>query len=348
MKKVREEHEQREHQFLSPHAAFADRSRGRARPEEPCPVRTAFQHDRDRILHCKSFRRLKHKTQVFLSPEGDHYRTRLTHCLEVSQIARTIARALTLNEDLTEAIALGHDLGHTPFGHTGEKVIDRLFSGGFHHTVQSLRVVDQIEKDGAGLNLTAEVRDGILKHSKGRGRVVSRAEEGGPITLEGQVVRLSDLIAYVNHALDDAVRAKVLSEADVPAPVVAALGRTHTERIHRMIVDTIENSEVAEGGAIKLGDRAHQAALDLREFLYERVYENDVVHKELNRAERILEELYAHFMRNEEVFYREYGQKASPGDTHERAVVDYLAGMTDRYAVSVFKDLFIPQPWAVL
>ena len=345
---VREEHEKREHQFLSPFAAFSDASKGRERPEEPCPVRNAFQHDRDRILHSKSFRRLKHKTQVFLAPTGDHYRTRLTHTLEVSQIARTIARALRLNEDLTEAIALGHDLGHTPFGHTGEKVIDRLYSGGFHHTVQSLRVVEHIEKDGRGLNLTAEVRDGILKHSKGRGRVVSRAGEGGPLTLEGQVVRLSDLIAYVNHDLDDAVRAKVLAEGDVPALITVVLGRTNTERIHRMVVDVIENSEVSAEGAIRLGGAMHQAALDLREFLYQRVYENDVVHEDLRRAERILEELYAHFMADEGRFYAEHGQKARPEDTHERAVVDYLAGMTDRFAVGMFEKLFMPRPWTVV
>jgi dGTPase len=345
---IRLEQERREHDTLSPHAAFSDRSAGRVRPEDPCPIRTAFQHDRDRIIHSKAFRRLKHKTQVFLSPTGDHYRTRLTHTFEVSQIARTIARALRLNEDLTEAIALGHDLGHTPFGHTGENVLNRLFPEGFHHTVQSLRVVEVIERDGEGLNLTAEVRDGIVKHSKGRGAVVSRASDGGPATLEGQVVRLADLIAYVNHDLDDAMRARVISEADVPPHVIALLGRSHTERIHRMVVDTIENSEVSQDGAIRLGEERYRALLDLREFLWTHVYENEVVHEDLRRAERILEELYRHFMADEARFYAEYGQKSSPKDTLERGVVDYLAGMTDRFAVSMLEAIFMPRPWMVL
>ncbi|MBI5527049.1 MAG: deoxyguanosinetriphosphate triphosphohydrolase [Deltaproteobacteria bacterium] len=345
---IRLEQERREHDTLSPHAAFSDRSAGRARPEEPCPIRTAFQHDRDRILHSKAFRRLKHKTQVFLSPTGDHYRTRLTHTLEVSQIARTIARALRLNEDLAEAIALGHDLGHTPFGHTGEKVIDGLFSEGFHHTAQSLRVVEVIERDGAGLNLTAEVRDGIVKHSKGRGKVVSRASDGGPSTLEGQVVRLADLIAYVNHDMDDAARARVISERDLLPHIITLLGTSHTERIHRMIVDTIENSDVSENGAIRLGEERYQALLDLREFLWTHVYENEVVHEDLRRAERIIEELYRHFMADEARFHAEYGQNASPSDTLERSVVDYLAGMTDRFAVSMFETIFMPRPWMVL
>jgi dGTPase len=344
---IRMEQERRERGYLSPHASFSDASRGRAHPEDPCPVRTAFQHDRDRILHSKSFRRLKHKTQVFLSPAGDHYRTRLTHTLEVSQIGRTIARALRLNEDLAEAISLGHDLGHTPFGHTGERVLGKLYPGGFHHTVQSLRVVEVLERDGQGLNLTAEVRDGIVKHSKGRGTVVSKASDGGPVSLEGQIVRLSDLIAYVNHDLDDAMRARVISGSEIPSRVVNVLGGDCSERINNMVIDTITHSEISAGGVIRMSENTYKALLDLREFLYERVYESPEVAEDLRRAERIIEELYLYFTSHPDKFYGQYAEKGQGDAELDRAVTDYIAGMTDRFAVSTFEEIFMPRPWMV-
>jgi len=344
---IRIEQERRERKYLSPFASLSDASKGRLKPEEQCPIRTAFQHDRDRILHSKTFRRLKHKTQVFLSPSGDHYRTRLTHTLEVSQIARTISRSLLLNEDLAEAISLGHDLGHTPFGHTGEKVLNRLFPGGFHHTAQSLRVVDVLEREGEGLNLTFEVRDGIVKHSKGLGAVVSTAADGGPQTLEGQVVRLSDIIAYVNHDIDDALRAKVIRESDIPIKVVETLGSNCSERINTMVIDTIRHSEISENGIVRMSAEIFDALLELRKFLYRRVYENDVVAEDLRRAERIIKELYLFFISNREKFYSEYAGTIDVADPLERSVVDYIAGMTDRYAVSTFEEIFMPRPWMV-
>ncbi|MFA6033968.1 MAG: deoxyguanosinetriphosphate triphosphohydrolase [Myxococcota bacterium] len=344
---IRKEMELRERATLSPWAAFSDTAL-RETPEEPCRIRTAYQHDRDRIIHSKAFRRLKHKTQVFFAPSGDHYRTRLTHTLEVSQIARTIARALLLNEDLTEAIALGHDLGHTPFGHSGERVLSKVVAGGFHHTRQSLRVVEVLEHDGAGLNLTSEVRDGILKHSKGRGRVVSRASEGGPLSLEGQVVRLSDLIAYVNHDLDDAIRANVISEDEIPRGIVDVLGSGSSERINRMVIDTINGSEVGAQGVIRMEDRMYSALLELRDYLYRYVYENSAVAEDLNRAEKVLEALYHYMIADEQRFYEKYGTRARPDDTLERSVTDYLAGMTDRYALNVYMEVFLPRPWTTL
>jgi dGTPase len=342
---IREEQEARERGHLSPHASFSDSACGRQRSEEPCTVRTAFQHDRDRILHSKSFRRLKHKTQVFLSPTGDHYRTRLTHTLEVSQIARTISRALRLNEDLTEAISLGHDLGHTPFGHTGEKVLSRLFPEGFHHTLQSLRVVEILEGGGSGLNLTMQVRDGIVKHSKGRGKIVATAGEGGPLTLEGQVVRLADLVAYVNHDLDDALRAGVIEERDIPRSIKEALGDGCSERINNMVIDTIAHSVVSQNGVIGMSEDKYGALLQLREFLFMRVYENEMVAEDLRRAERIIEELYAHFTGDADRFYLRYAEKWQEGIPLERAVADYVAGMTDRFAIAMFEDIFMPRPW---
>jgi dGTPase len=385
---VRAQLEAIERQTLHPAAAFADASRGRPRPEPEDPLRTCFQRDRDRILHCKAFRRLAHKTQVFLSPEGDHYRTRITHTLEVAQIARTIARGLRLSESLTEAIVMGHDLGHTPFGHAGEAVLARLVPGGFHHSRQSLRVVDLLERDGAGLNLTHEVRDGILKHSKGKGTILGEevargvggegvlAGEGGvggvreeeavgrvggeggkaatpavlAATLEGQVVRLSDILAYVHHDFDDALRARVLTEDQVPAAIATELGRRHGERVGRMVADVIASSDLSSSAPprIRLSPARLQALTALRDFLYERVYDNPTVHSELEKGERILEGLWHHFIGHETLFRQRYWPKGVPeGEPLWRAVCDFLAGMTDRYAIRLYEELFMPRPWPV-
>ncbi len=316
-------------------------------PEEPCEVRTAFQHDRDRILHCKSFRRLKYKTQVFLAPEGDHYRTRLTHTLEVSQIARTVARALCLNEDLTEAIALGHDLGHTPFGHAGERVLDELASGGFHHVRQSLRVVDLIEKEGAGLNLTHEVRDGILKHSKGQGPIVSPDPSFMAETLEGRIVRLADIIAYVNHDLDDAVRAGLIETDQLPRDVLAVLGDTHARRINAMVRDMIEQSLARGEGQICLSDDVAGAVTALRDWLFDHVYQVERVHDDFEKASRLLRELFLYFEKNEAALLA-HGGRRFRGVPLEISVIDFIAGMTDRYALNLYHRLFLPQPWKIL
>lgn len=339
---VREMLEAAEDRELHPRAARSARSRGRARPEEPCDIRPCFQHDRDRILHSKAFRRLKHKTQVFLAPAGDHYRTRLTHTLEVSQIARTIARALRLNEALVEAIALGHDLGHTPFGHAGETVLRELRPGGFHHAVQSLRVVDLLERGGRGLNLTHEVREGILHHSKGRGEILATG-----VSLEAQVVRVADLIAYLNHDVDDALRAGVIRREEIPARVRAVLGETHGQRIDRMVRDAVAETMRRDWEAIALGEEVHAAALELREFLYERVYENPTVHGDFVKAKKILEELYGHFVANPDWFLETLAQPI-PGEKIEDLAADFVAGMTDRYAILLYERIFMPQPWKVI
>ncbi len=336
--------EEREKQFLSEHACRSADTVGRNRPEPPCSIRTAFQHDRDRILHCKSFRRLKHKTQVFLAPEGDHYRTRLTHTLEVAQIARTVARALALNEDLTEAIALGHDLGHTPFGHAGERVLNELVPGGFHHVRQSLRVVDVLEKDGAGLNLTFEVRDGILKHSKGQGPIQGSSPVVRAATLEGRIVRLADIIAYVNHDLDDALRAGLVRSGQIPGRIVSLLGETHSQRIRTMVNDIIRHSLAAGGGEILLSEPLAEAVTALRDWLYEHVYQAPTVYEDFAKAARILRELFLFFMDNEEALTT-HGGRHLPGDCREVSVADFLAGMTDRYAINLYHRLFLPQPW---
>ncbi|PLX81813.1 MAG: deoxyguanosinetriphosphate triphosphohydrolase [Desulfuromonas sp.] len=343
---VRNQLEQREVQILSPYACMSAQSAGRRLPEEPCPVRTAFQLDRDRILHSKSFRRLKHKTQVFLSPEGDHYRTRLTHTLEVSQIARTVARALSLNEDLTEAIALGHDLGHTPFGHAGERVLAEFVPGGFHHVRQSLRVVDKLEKDGQGLNLTAEVRDGILKHSKGRGPILSDDPSVLASTLEGRVVRLADIIAYVNHDLDDARRAGLVSSRDIPEHLLAALGGRSARRIDTLVRDMIETSMAAEGREILLSDGVVGAVEDLRDWLFEHVYREESVDCEFMKASRMLRELFQFF--TDEKALRAHGGRRLAGDPLSVSVADFIAGMTDRLALKLYQQLFLPQPWKSL
>jgi dGTPase len=338
--------EDREKQNLSTFAFLSERSAGRQFAEEPCSVRTVFQHDRDRILHCKSFRRLKYKTQVFLSPEGDHYRTRLTHTLEVSQIARTVARALALNEDLTEAISLGHDLGHTPFGHAGERVLNELVPGGFRHVRQSLRVVEVLEKNGKGLNLTAEVREGILKHSKGKGPLMGEDPADLAHTLEGRIVRLADIVAYVNHDLDDAMRAGLTAEKNIPSEITGLLGGSHSQRVNTMVRDMIEASLAGGGGAIRLSEPVADALTDLRDWLFENVYRATSVHDDFVKASRVLRELFHYFLGNENALVI-HGGRRHPGDSLEVSVADFIAGMTDRYAINLYDKLFLPQPWKI-
>jgi len=328
-KSIREQTWLLEQQTLSPRAAFSQNSRGRQLPQDECPIRTAFQRDRDRIIHCNSFRRLKHKTQVFLSPEGDHYRTRLTHTLEVSQIARTIAKALRLNEDLTEAIALGHDLGHTPFGHAGEKALNEVVPDGFKHYEQSLRVVDLLEKDGKGLNLSFEVRNGIETHTNGQAD-----------TLEGRIVRLSDRIAYINHDIDDAISADVLTEEMIPGSIRTRLGWDKSQRISALVLSTIKNSD----DDIKLGEDIHSAFDELHDFMFERVYTNPKCKGEEGKARAMVKCLYENFVENPDQLPPDYARIAS-SEGVERAACDYIAGMTDRFAVKTFTDLYIPKSW---
>jgi len=343
---IREKLESCEKSVLSPYAQLSSASAGRLRPEEPCELRTAFQVDRDRILQSKSFRRLKHKTQVFLAPTGDHYRTRLTHTLEVAQISRTVARALSLNEDLAEAIALGHDLGHTPFGHSGEKVLNELLPGGFHHVQQSLRVVDFLEEGGDGLNLTHEVRDGILKHSKGLGPLLHCEPSRLPKTLEGRIVRLADIIAYVNHDLDDALRAGLIKASQLPVPARLEPGDVfHRERDLFMIRDLVENSK--ETGDIRLSEEMVETIGNLRGWLFEKVYRADEVHEEFVKASRILRELFGYFLENEEALLR-CGGRRQPDDSLAVSIADFLAGMTDRFALNLYYRVFLPQPWKAL
>lgn len=329
---IRERTQQQEEQLLAPGAARACETRGRARPEPECELRTAFQRDRDRILHCKSFRRLKHKTQVFLSPEGDHYRTRLTHTLEVSQIARTIARCLRLNEDLTEAISLGHDLGHTPFGHAGERVLDAIVPGGFRHYEQSVRVVELLEKEGRGLNLTAEVRNGILCHTCG--------EEA--FTMEGRLVRIADRIAYINHDIDDAQRAGVLLAEEIPWHVVEALGDRRSARINTLVCSIVEHSTPTQ---LKMASDVQQAFDELYRFMYDNVYNNPVAKSEESKVPGLVEALYRHYLAAPDKLpdeLRIVREREGP----ERAVCDYIAGMSDRFAVQEFEALTVPQSWA--
>src|SRR6476646_1063840 len=324
MTTIREQLEDDEERVLSPFAQKSRASKGRDRPEPPDPVRPIFQHDRDRIIHSKAFRRLAGKTQVFLAPEGDHYRTRITHTLEVAQIARTVTRALRLNESLTEAIVMGHDLGHTPFGHAGEKCLARLMPDGFHHVKQSIRVVDQLERDGAGLNLTAEVRDGILKHSKGQGAIFSDNPNLTAMTLEGQIVRIADIAAYVNHDLDDAVRAGLVGESELPEKVERVLGRTSSQRIERMIRDLVETSRFDEKRMIRMSDPVLEALYALRDFLYERVYESKGVRDEFEKAQRILQELWQHFHDHADEFRARYWLEGTREDEGlDRAVGDF-------------------------
>lgn len=344
---VRQVTESTENSLLCEFACHSCASKGREVAEEACPVRTIFQVDRDRVLHSKAFRRLKYKTQVFLSPEGDHYRTRLTHTLEVSQVARTMARALRLNEDLTEAIALGHDLGHTPFGHAGERVLAELLPGGFHHVNQSLRVVEQLEKNGAGLNLSWEVRDGILKHSKGRGALLGQNREDLPATLEGQLVRLSDVIAYVNHDLDDAIRGGVVSNAEVPSVLRNALGETNSQRLNTMITDLIETTMAAGYDGVQLSVAVAEHVSKLRDWLHTHVYRAEAVEDEFRKASRVLRELFAYFIEKPQEMIV-YGGHSDADSCDEIVVADFLAGMTDRYAMNLYQKLFFPQPWKAL
>jgi dGTPase len=336
---IREQTEKKE-DALSPYAAKSKFSRGRLKWEEPCPIRTSFQRDRDRIIYSKAFRRLKHKTQVFIAPLGDHYVTRLTHTLEVSQIARTIARALNLNEDLAEAIALGHDLGHTPFGHIGEEVLNELYHGGFRHNEQSLRVVDLLEKDGQGLNLTWEVRDGILNHSKGQAEVLGKGW-GDVNTLEGQICKIADIVAYVNHDVEDAIRAGIISQDDLPKPVVATLGPTHSQRINTLVCDIIDCSWSASGNSnlanptIGMSPEVLKVTSVLRQFLFDKVYYPSLAGEDAVRARKVLRLLYSYFLKHEDKLPREFA--ALPGDK-ERKVVDYIAGMTDQYALRLAEE----------
>ena len=339
---IRQDYETLEKQILSPYAVLAVNTKGRQRDEDKCPIRTCFMRDRDRIIHCKSFRRLKHKTQVFLAPEDDHYRTRLTHTLEVAQIARTVARALNLNEDLTEAVALGHDLGHTPFGHTGEDALAELLPGGFHHNEQSLRVVTHLEKSGQGLNLTWEVRDGILKHSKPREDILAEGS-GLPETLEGQVVRLADSVAYLNHDIADAIRAGFLREEDLPRSVRETLGSSHSQRINSLVCDIVDYSwdasGLAGGGAQpQIGMSAEMAAAthELRDFMFENVYLWEGTRPEASHARRMVYFLFDHYLAHPGEIVSDF---VLPDDAAERRAADYIAGMTDLFAEKTAAEL---------
>ena len=344
---IRQIIEEREQKILSRHACFSSQSEGRVSPEPYCSMRTIFQVDRDRILHSKAFRRLKYKTQVFLSPEGDHYRTRLTHTLEVSQIARTIARALALNEDLAEAIALGHDLGHTPFGHAGERVLNELTPGGFHHVRQSQRVVKVLENDGAGLNLSMEVLDGISKHSKGQGALSSVGQDSLPSTLEGQIVRFADIIAYVNHDLDDALRAELVREDQLPQDVQSVLGSDSSNWLDVMMRDIIEVSLGHDGSMIHFSDSIDAVVIVLRDWLYKHVYRVKSVNDDFEKASHMLRELFQYFLENDEELAR-YSGRFRQDEQPAIAVADFIAGMTDRFAINLYNKIFLPQPWSVV
>ena len=331
---IREQMELREREYLSPYATLSSNSKGRKREEEPCDIRPVFQRDRDRILHCKAFRRMKQKTQVFLLPKGDHYRTRLTHTLEVSQNARTIAKALRLNEDLVEAISLGHDLGHTPFGHAGERALNEICPLGFKHNEQSVRVVECIEKNGVGLNLTEEVIDGIRNHQT----------SGKPFTLEGQIVRLSDKIAYINHDIDDAVRAGILKEDDIPQKYRNVLGNTIRERLNTMIHDVIIHS--MDQPEIKMSEEIGDTLMELRKFMFEHVYLNPIAKSEEEKAIKLVQNLYEYYSEHfEELPERELRRAEEREDARERIICDYIAGMTDNYAVKKFQEIFVPESW---
>lgn len=337
MGNLRQRQERREHEILSEHACFSDRCMGRDREEEQCDIRTDFQRDRDRIIHCKAFRRLKQKTQVFLAPEGDHYRTRLTHTLEVAQNARTIARALRLNEDLTEAIALGHDLGHTPYGHAGERALHRLMEdvGGFHHNEQSVRVVERLEKDGLGLNLTKEVRDGILNHQT----------KCTPATLEGKIVRLSDKIAYINSDIDDAIRAGIIKEQDIPKKLTDVLGSSTNMRLNTLVHNIVKNSE--EKNEICMSKEMEEAMFELRKFLFASVYTNPIAKGEEKKVDHVINALYDYYIQNIGELPAEFQLLLKEGESVRRVVCDFIACMSDRYAVNLYKDIMIPKSWGV-
>ncbi len=348
---LRHELEEREARNLSPFACHSKNSKGRLHPQTECPIRLIFQRDRDRIIHSKTFRRLTHKTQVFLAPTGDHYRTRLTHALEVAQIARTIGVALRLNGHLIEAIALGHDLGHTPFGHAGESILNELHPNGFRHYEQSLRVVEVLENKGKGLNLSHEVRDGILKHSKGRRDIIPVDLDELPETMEGQVVRVSDIIAYVNHDLDDAVRAELIEDKDIPDYIKETLGSTNSHRISTMVTDLIVKTIESGESSLAMSPEILQVTSDLRTFLFENVYQTNQVHSEFVKAMRIIRELYHYFMEEDIKLpcgniwqaHTRYGEETP---RHQK-VCDFLAGMTDRYALDLYTNIFFPKRWSV-
>ena len=354
---IREQLEEHEERSLSPYACPSSRSKGRLHAGEiPCDLRTDFQRDRDRIIHSKTFRRLKHKTQVFLAPAGDHYRTRLTHVLEVSQIARTMAVCLRLNEYLTEAIALGHDLGHTPFGHAGEFTLNQVHPGGFKHFRQSLRIVDFLENNGRGLNLTWEVRNGIVKHSKGYGDILPEGGSELAATLEGQLVRVADIIAYVNHDMDDALRAEMIRAQDLPQHLRTVLGDRSSQRINAMVGDLVYTTLARGDGRLHLSSRMNDTITELRAYLYDNVYRNYQVHAEFEKAQRIIRDLYAYFLEHE---FPESGISSCcrlrvPTAANEeqrrrhRRVCDFIAGMTDRYALALYSQIFMPKPWSVL
>lgn len=335
--------EEFEEQYLSSYGCRSSQSKGRKREERNvCSLRTAFQRDRDRIIHCKAFRRLKHKTQVFIAPFGDHYRTRLTHTLEVSQIARTISRALLLNEDLTEAISLGHDLGHTPFGHTGEKALNDVYKGSFQHNKQSLRVVDKLEREGEGLNLTWEVRDGILNHSGDKEKILTPKSRNQPGTLEGEVVKIADALAYVNHDIDDALRARIIEEKDLPRESLKILGRTHRERIDTLVQNLVKESwQVSQ---LKMGDIVLDVFNELRDFMYDKVYPSSFLFNETRKAYRIVSELYSFHLKEIHLLPISLRKRINK-EGQERIVVDYIAGMTDRFVINVYKNYFIPEGW---
>lgn len=333
---IRERLEENERKVLSKYASLSINSKGRQQEEEPCDIRTIYQRDRDRIIHSKAFRRLKQKTQVFIAPEGDHYRTRLTHTLEVSQIARTVARALALNEDLTEAIALGHDLGHTPFGHAGEKVLDAISPLGFKHYEQSLRIVEKLAEHGKGLNLSYEVRNGILNHTT----------KGNPETLEGQIVRLADKIAYINHDIDDAVRGRIITEDELPKDLISVLGSTPRLRINTLIHDIVINSE--NKAEIEMSASVKTAMLQLRKYMFKHVYIGSKAKAHEEKAQNMLNQLYHYYMEHQDKLPQEYLDMMKNGESLERVVSDFISGMTDPYAIRQFSDLFIPSSWKEL
>lgn len=330
---IRENLEKLEMEYLSPYAAHSANSKGREREEEPCDIRPVYQRDRDRILHSKSFRRLKDKTQVFLTPEGDHYRTRLTHTLEVSQNARTIAKALRMNEDLVEAIALGHDLGHTPFGHAGERALNAVSPHGFCHSDQSVRTVDLLEKSGQGLNLTMEVKDGIRNHQT----------KGTPATLEGKIVRLSDKIAYIHHDMDDAIRGGILKESDVPAEIAEVIGYTTGERLDHFIHDIVSTSYGKND--IMMSQPVADAMKKLRQFMFERVYQNQDAKSEEGKAEMLIQTLYNYYRHHLELLPRDYVELVQRGEQEEQVVCDYIGAMTDRFAIAKYEEIYIPKSW---
>ena len=338
---IREMLEKIEYDTLVPQAAKSADTRGRDRDEPEDDLRPSYQRDRDRIIHCKTFRRLKHKTQVFLAPEGDHYRTRLTHVLEVTQIARTIAKSLRLNEILAEAIALGHDLGHSAFGHGGEAALNKLMHGGFDHYRQSVRVVEKLENGGRGLNLTVEVRDGILKHSKGeKGELLRKRAKSRALTLEGDIVRISDIIAYVNHDIDDGIRAGIIAADDIPKPIRETLGQTGSMRIDRMVRDVIARTLACDYEAIMMSPDVLEALEELRRYMFESMYFSDRVRLEVEKAQQLITKLFEHVVAHPE----EYLDTKSD-EPVERLAVDFIAGMTDRYAINLYEKLFVPKPY---